>query len=175
MRKILIISGVVVALIVALAGGYFWGYARGGAAVTASYAPKIVTVGRLFPAAPTSTLSLSGQVAAINGSVITLDANPPTQNPFAVEDFPTVRTVTITSSTAIIKTEQTAPAEFQKEMQVYEKQMTGASVPPPSPFTETSTTLSDITVGNVVTVTADSDIMSAPSFTATAIQAQPTP
>ncbi len=184
-KKQVVISSVIVALIVGLVGGYFWGYARGGMAVTASYAPKIVEVSKLFPPAPTSMLSLSGQVKSINGSVVTLDVGSLTPDPFAVENFPEVREVTVANAAKITKMVQKDPAELQQEVEAYTKQAVNVSatagvvpVGPsegPVPFTEKNISLSDIKMGDMVIVTAGSDIMSAPSFTATAIQDQVTP
>jgi hypothetical protein len=118
---------------------------------------------------------LSGQVTAINGTTLTLKTAPLTQNPFA-GSFPLVREVTVTSATKITGVSQQSQAEFQTEQQAFEKKMTGARPTPgmilsmpPMPPTPTDLTLSDISIGNTVTVTADSNIVSSPSFTATAV------
>jgi len=175
MKKISVVLSVVVALVLGLAGGYFWGYARGGAAVTTSYAPKIAALATFFPPAPSSTLSLSGQVESINGSIVTINARPFTRNPFAAGGFLVSREATVTSATKITKQAQIDPTVFRQEIQAYN--MTRPSGPSsttaialPTPFTETNISLSDIKVGDMIAVTASSNIMSAASFTATTVQ-----
>ena len=180
--KSIVIVSVVIALAVGLAGGYFWGYAKGytngGAAVVASYALKVAQVKALFPVPP-DVRSLSGQVEAVSDTMLTLKAASITQNPFA-DTFPAIREVAIASSTKITSVSQKDPAELQREMQVFAEKMAGvaassaprAAVAPPSPFTETDISLSDIKAGDTVTVTADSNILNSANFTATAIQKQ---
>ena len=175
MKKTSAILLAIGALVVGVAGGYFWGYAGGVVALPTSHAPTNNTaVNTLTPSTPTSTLSLSGRVKSINGSVITMDANSLTPgSPLAAGGFSVSRAVTVTSDTKIIKEVPTDPAVFQQEMQAYAKRASSASTstaPLPSPPTETSISLSDIKVGDVISVTASSNIMSAASFTATAIQ-----
>jgi hypothetical protein len=178
MKSTMVVVGFVIALVVGLAGGYCWGYASGGNAMNASYAQKIAAVDRLFPPSPTSTLSLTGTVTSVNGSVITMNANNPTPNPFAVGNFPAVREVTLTSATQITMIEQKSPAEMEQEVRAFTKQESAAGasvashtfVPLPSSVTTTTISLSDIKAGDTIIVTAASNIMSVPSFTATAVQ-----
>jgi hypothetical protein len=178
MKKTIIALGVVGVLIVGLAGGYFWGYARGGAAITASYATKIAAVNKLFPT-PTSIFSLTGTVQSVNGSVVTISVAPLLLNPFADTSFPTTREITIAASTTITQMTQKDPAAYQQEVQAYMKQTathttttTTTALAGPLPYTETNIDVSDIKVGDTVTVGASSNIMSAASFTATTIQDQ---
>jgi hypothetical protein len=180
MKKTSAIFFAIGALVVGVAGGYFWGYAHGIVTLPTSYAPtNSAAINTLVPSAPTSTLSLSGRVKSINGSVITMDANSLTPgSPLAAGGFSVSRAVTVTSDTKIIKEVPTDPAVFQQEMQAYTKRASSAStsttstvpVPPPLPFTETSIALSDIHVGDMIAVTASSNIISAASFTATTVQ-----
>lgn len=178
MKKTIIIAGAVTAIVGCLLG-YTVGYFRGGKDVTASYVAKIVAVNKLFPSAPANIFSLSGQVKSINGSTIVINANPMTQNPFAEGNFPAVREVTIVGATSITRTEQKDPATFQKEMTAFQKatqSRTGsagaapAAVNLPNPFTEVVLKLSDVKVGDTITITAASDITSAARFEATKIQ-----
>lgn len=173
MKKEIAIVSIVVAVIVGLAGGYFWGYAKGGAAVMASYAGKIDQLKNLLPV-PTTLNSLSGKVTAVSGMTLTLAAASITPNPFA-DAFPAIREVTAISSTTITRATQTNPLEFQKEVQAYTSQIGkpgSPAVAAPSPVSQTVISLSDIKVGDTVTVTAGSNILDAASFTATTIQDQ---
>jgi hypothetical protein len=178
MKTSFFVLGVVVAVVVGLVGGYFWGYplgyAKGGAAVTAAYAPKIVQVNALFPV-PTDLRSLSGKVTGISGMTFALQVATFTQNPFA-GDFPAVREVTVTNATKITGVSQQSRAAFQAEQQAFMKKMAadrsapGAALimPPPAP-SSTDMAFSDISVGDAVAVTADSNILNSPNFTATAL------
>ncbi len=176
MKKTTIIVGIIIAFVAGLVGGYFGGYAEGGAAVTALYASKIAAVGRFFPM-PSQVFSLSGRVENISGDTITIDANSITQNPFAEGNFPAVRTVAVTGATVITRMEQTDFATLQKEMAAQRLSAStgtvGAPITPPSLFTETDIVLSDIKVGDMIMVTAASDIANAASFSATKIQLLP--
>ena len=188
MKKFIIVIAIIIAAVVGCVLGYAVGYSRGGNDVAASYAPKIAAVSKLFrPIMQTSYLT--GRVDTISGDTVTVDANPITMNPFAEGNFPVVRTVTVTDATVITRTEQKDPAVFQEEVEAFQKMMQGGSVPPgiaatgtahtaiatnpPTMFSETTTTLSDIKVGDTITITAASDISSATSFSATKIQIMP--
>lgn len=167
MKKLWVVLGVVVMFVIGLWGGYLWG----GAAVRASYASKIAQVEALFPASPTDLRSLSGTVAQISGTTLTLHVSSAVADPFLV-DFPVTRTIMVTGETKITEMIPADPIVLQREAEAYMKQPTGT---PPSPFTETAIALSGIKTGDVVTVTADENILSAPSFTATAVQVQSAP
>jgi hypothetical protein len=179
MKKTSAIFLAIGALVVGVAGGYFWGYAGGVVAPLTPYASKGGAVNNFTPSAPTSTLSLSGKVKSINGSVITMDAISPTPNSaLAAAGFLVSREVTVTSATKITREVPTSPTVFQQEMQAYTKRAssTSTSTDPgtlPSPLTETSISLSDIKVNDMIFVTASSNIMGAASFTATVVQVQP--
>lgn len=183
MKKLII--AIVLAAVVGCALGYAVGYFRGGSDIAASYAVKIAAVNKLFPA-PLQTLSLNGRVDNVSGETITVDVNPITINPFAEGNFPAVRTVTVTDATVITRMGQKDPVVLQKEMAAFQKATqsgsvllpvgTGtalAAIVPPMPFSETAMALSDIKAGDMVTVTAASDILSVASFSATKIQVTP--
>lgn len=159
-------------VLVSLAVGLGLGYAWGSTQVAASYASKVAEVNKLFPA-PTETLAVSGKVKQVTDSSIMLEGVSVSSNPFA-GDFPTTRNVMITSATRIIKTSQKDGATLQAEMMAFQKSIQGSkggvTITPPSPFSETDATLADIKVGDTVTVTATSNILSAASFSATQVQ-----
>lgn len=162
------ITTVLVSLAVGLGLGYVWGSTQ----VAASYASKVAEVNKLFPA-PTQTQAVSGKVKQVTDSSIMLEGVSVSSNPFA-GDFPTSRNVMITSATRIIKTSQKDGATLQAEIAAFQKSMLaskgGVSITPPSPFSETEIKLSDIKVGDMVTVIAASDILNSGSFSATQVQ-----
>jgi len=173
---------IVVAAVIGCVVGYAIGYSIGGKNVAASYAEKIAAVGKLFPA-PAQTLSLNGQVKSVTRDAITIDVTTSAANPFTEGDAPLTREVTVTETTAIVRMEQKDPAIFQKEMTDFQKATKDSiasaknapvAITPPSPFGEKSIKLADIKVGDMVTVTAESDIANAESFSATKIQAMMT-
>jgi len=173
MKKSIAIVSIVIALVIGLAGGYFWG----GAAVTASYAPKIAAVNALFPI-PQNLTSLTGQVEGISGNTLTLKTASLSANPF-VGNIPTVREVTVTDATAIAQLAPKDQATFQKETQDFQQQIKNATsalagAAAPSPFASTTISLSDIKVGDAVVVTAGENILNAASFSAVSIDVQPT-
>lgn len=165
-KKVIITGAVVLAAIVGVAG-YALGYARGGTAVSAAYAPKIAALNALFPSAPTSVDSLSGEVESIQGNVISLNAEPITRNPFVDTDFPLEREVTVATATSITRVQERDLADIS---------LSASSSPALiSPVTTSSISLGDIAVGETVIVTADGNILNAPSFTATLIEDQAGP
>jgi len=166
-----LIVGIVVALVVGGAVGY----------VTAGYqySDKLEMAKTAFPSQPTMQI-VSGTIQSISGNTITIQT-PPSINPF--EDLPTVREVTVTSETKILKSEPKEPAVFQKEVEAYQKAMSasaskpgeqapaaGANLPiPPQPFTETELSISDLKTGDMITVDAGKDVKTATSFDAVKI------
>ena len=174
MKKSITIAGVVVALVIGLAGGYFWGYAKGGAAVTASYAPKIAQVSALFPV-PQDVRALSGKITSIGSASITLAASPLSPNPFN-DGFIVNRTVMVDDATVFTSSRQKTPAEMSVPQAVVatptKPGVPPVPLPPPSPFITTSSTFSNLQVGDTVTVISDNDIAKAATFTATSIQDQ---
>ena len=182
MKKTNIIA-IIVTAVIGCTLGYAAGYFGGSRSVIASYAAKIAAVNKIFPAMPATVFSLSGQVKSINGNTIVINANPLTQNPFAEGNFPAVREVAVTGATSIIRIEQKDPAVFQKEMAASQKAMqsrtVSAGTPPaaitlPNPFIEAVLKLSDVKIGDTITVTAASDITNAARFEATKIQVSQT-
>jgi len=165
-----LILGIVIALIVGGAIGY--------AAAGYQYSGKLEKAREAFPS-QSMMQTVSGTIQSISGNTITIQTSP-SINPF--EDLPTMRTVTVTSETKIIKSEPKDPAVFQKEMEAYQKATSvsapkpgelapaGADLPtPPQPFTETALSLSDLTVGDMVIVDAGKDVKTAASFEAVKI------
>jgi hypothetical protein len=169
--KRIIIASLIVVVLGSAAGygiGYKLGYSKGGKDANASYSSNIEAVNKMFPA-PSSTMSLSGTVESISGNAITFDAAPITQNPLA--DFPKTRQVTITGRTEILK------VTFQYETtSVVMAPRTGlfsgpiAGIPEPPKSQESKASLSDIKVGDLIDVTAASDILNATDIIAAKIR-----
>ena len=178
MKKTTTLITIIISLIVGCALGYFLGYTNGSKVVVTSYSSKAAEVSNLFPTPQGALFSLTGSVKEIDGNIVTIDANPLTPNPFAENNFPTVRTVTVADATTITQMQQKDQATLQQEMLAYQKAVSAAkgassTLTPPMPFSETAIKLSDLKVGDKITVTAGSDIRTATSFTATKIKVQP--
>lgn len=124
----------------------------------------------LLPPVPTETSALSGTVVAVSPSSLAFDAD---MSPFGMTGT-SRRTATLTADTAFIRLVEKSPQEVAADRQAF----TAASSDPdregpppsfPSPFKEVRISASDLTVGEAVTVEADSDILKADTFTATRV------
>ena len=157
-----LIVGVVIGLIVSSKSPQL----SGGLSAT-----QLEKVKKLFPVIP-EMRSFSGSVKEIDGKTITLEISEST-NPF--DEWTTIRKVTVSDSTKIVRTSQKDPKEFQKEMEAYSPGAVGDSTKPssvrtpPSFLTEKVIKLSDLKVGDVITVEADHNIKNETQFTATKV------
>ncbi|MFA6414910.1 MAG: hypothetical protein WC217_01315 [Candidatus Paceibacterota bacterium] len=171
MERNIIIGGLVTALIVGGALGY--------AGASYQYGTQLDKARAAFPMQPTM-LSVSGTVESVSGSVITLKS-PPSSNPF--ETLPSVRKVTVTEETRVIRSEEKDPKVWQQEMADYQKLMqkdipgrvststiAASLATPPMPFKEVIISFSDLKAGDLIFVTAAEDIKTATSFEATGIR-----
>lgn len=165
MNKYYVILSVVLALVVGGTAGYYGaGY---------KYGAQIEKAKKAFPTMP-SMQSVYGTVKSVSGNTLTVQT-PPSANPF--EDLPTVRTVTVTSTTKIEKSEQRDPKIFQEEMTAYQTAMQkikpGQALEdtpiPPMMFVQKSISLSDIKEGDMVSVDAGKDVKTATSFEAVGV------
>lgn len=134
--------------------------------------------GAAIPAAPQETRSLTGNVAAVSATSIEIDVDAKSLDPFRAKDLPARRTVLITDSTVVIRLEPKSTEEFMEEQRALEKRRAEAQPgdPPPaipSPFKETSIKATDIDEGEHVTVEAEADILTAPSFEALKVTVAP--
>lgn len=179
MNKSIIAGVTVVALIV---GGVV-GYLGAGS----QYSAQLDKAKKAFPTLP-ATQTIFGTIKSISGNVITLQTQSAV-NPF--ENIPEVRTVTVTSATKIVKNERKDLNVLQQEMADYQKALksTSRTVPvagsttpaianmtiPPMPFTQTEIKLSDLKVGDMVSVDADKDIKTEASFEVVKIVIEGTP
>jgi hypothetical protein len=184
-------AGPVLALLLAGAtfiGGYYLGsqagekagYHQGSAEATRVLKAKVQASG-IFPKAVGPVHSLSGKVTAVRADGFDFMVQQGVQNP--LEDSASAkRMVTVTSSTKISKMSFRTPAELdatQKEFSSALQKFSGkpGETPPspPSAFNLQDAKLSDITDGAMVSVTADADITSAASISASDVSIQPAP
>lgn len=134
---------------------------------------------KMFPPMP-EMRSISGKILSVSGNTITIESMA-SINPF--ETLPKERTITVTSSTKLISMEQKDQVSFQKEMEVFSKQMSSvkpgsapsAPIMPPMPFNEKTISLSDLTAGIIINVEASENIKEKASFIATKITTSPAP
>lgn len=153
----------------ALVAGGVVGYISAGY----QYSAQLNKVKSMFPAT-TAISFVSGTVKSVSGNVITMQT-PSSGNPF--EDLPTVRQVTVTSGTKIVRNEPKDPKVYQKEVAAYQAAVqkmkpiqTAATTPAmPQPFTETALKISDLKAGDVLMVDAGKDIKTRTSFDAVKI------
>ena len=177
MNKQQIIGIIIVVALVAGGAGYMMG--RGGGVpalggLSSSDQAKFDAAKKMFPPPPDSNF-IYGQAKSVSGNVITL--NTPISNPF--DESPTVRQVTVTSSTKIVKNENKSVATMQQEQQAYQKKISSwkpssTDTPPtlPMPFTEKEISISDIKAGDQLSIEAVTQIRMLEKFDATKITVQ---
>ena len=128
---------------------------------------------------PSDVRTLSGRVTSVGANQITIHYIP--TDPFADPSLAD-RIILVNSSTSIVKLTQKDPKVFQTEMAAFLKAVeTSSSTPtqstlpstPPSSSTAVTISLTDIKVGDAVTVMASENIGTAKEFTASEIQVQP--
>ncbi|MFZ2621383.1 MAG: hypothetical protein WAX37_02680 [Minisyncoccia bacterium] len=123
-------------------------------------ATQIEKLKKMFPIM-TELRNISGTVKEISGNVVTVKIAEPS-NPF--DQYPTERQVVIDSETSVTKSVQSDQKEFQKQWDAYIKSNSKTSTPP-SPIKEVNINLSDIKVGDVISVLADHNIKNEIKFT----------
>ena len=145
-------------------GGYEEGYAA---------AQKKLAESGLFPPTPTETRVLTGRVKSVSGNILTFEADLAVTNPLETSDLPKERRVTVASGTKIYRLVQKTQAEIDAEATRPLADESGRPLPPPSLLRQTAIELADIKVGELVTVTAETDILGKPTFDATDIAVAP--
>lgn len=131
----------------------------------------------LLPPEASELLTIAGAITEISGNQIILQANPVVLNPLAAP-APESRTVNITSKTKIIKQVAKTPEQLAADNQAFNdatsKLKPGATPPtPPPPYTEEEIKLSDLKVGDRISVTSNVDIKFATDITASQINFTP--
>jgi hypothetical protein len=113
---------------------------------------------------------LSGSVTAISGNSITIHLLSTPQDSTLAD-----RNIIIDYSTKIIKTVQKDDKTFQDEITVFSKKVQESKTKPqlllqPEPFTRVTADASEISIGDIVTVTSVENIFLKKSFTASEVQ-----
>ncbi len=165
--------------LVALAIGFIGGYGTGRASVpiAKSYqegydaARKKVEALHVFPSAPKESTGLTGKVTSISDSSLEIDADLAGPNPFENMPGPIKRTVRISARTKTyrisLKSEETLRKERQAAATATNTGPLGFS--PADPYMKTEIPASEISVGDIVRVGSDRDILQAAAFDATEI------
>jgi hypothetical protein len=172
-------------IIAAIGGAFVGGYsidkqtapvtvaAPGNAGFDAGYeaAKKKIEDSGIVPPTSAQVLAVSGSVTAVSGNSVTINANPVSINPLE-DQGPSIRVITVTSTTEINIKVALTNAEFQTALGQFTKDSAaGKQVAPPDPFRTVKGSLSDIKVGMIITATAETDVRDAESITATNIDA----
>lgn len=158
------------ALIIGFFGGISFGSLFLGQSGGGLSRAQVEKVKKFFPVIE-EMRSFYGTVNKIDNNTITLEI-PESSNPF--DEWPTSRRVTVANTTKIVRVSQKTVKEFQKEMEAYSPKVGGdplkyTQVPPPNLNKEEIIKLSDIKVGDIISVEADHNIKNETQFTATKI------
>lgn len=145
-------------------GSYEEGYAA---------AQKKLADSGIFPPAPSESRVLTGRVKAISGNTLTFEANLTTSNPLETINAPKERSVMIGSGTKLYRLVPKTQAEVDEETTRPRTDESGRPLPPPSLMRQEPIALTEIKAGELVTVTAGTDILRTTSFEATDIAIAP--
>ena len=173
-QKYNIILFVFVSLVIVIGIGLGIGRYSGSSEELAKLQAQVEDAKRFFTPLPPDIRTIFGTIKSVSGNAIVMDTT--LTNPF--EDIPKVRTVTVSSSTKIIKVQQKDPALYQKEMSEFQKvtarqngiQATASLPAFPSPVVQLAGSLADLKEGMSVSVTAAENIKDKESFAAQEIQ-----
>lgn len=178
-KKKMVSMLVVVALVAGFVGYMLGSGSKGGSlglggGLSTSDKEKLEEVKKMFPQMPDSNY-ISGQVKSVSGKTITL--NTPKSNPF--DEAPTVRQVSVTSKTKIVRNENRSPEVVQKEQEAYQKKMAswkpGSSETPPTPpmySVEKEISISDIKANDQISIEAATQVRMLEKFEAVKIIVQ---
>lgn len=122
--------------------------------------------------APSDTQTLTGTVRSVSGGkLIVSQENLMTDA--LISGITDDREVTTTASTKITRDVQKPAAQFQAEQEAFAKLPPSPSLQPPTATIKSTIRISDINVGDHVTISAqESDITMLPSITAASISVQ---
>lgn len=167
-QKIMLI--VLVVAVVAGGAGYLLGTSFSGSADRA----KLEQVKKMFPTMPDSN-SLLGEVKSVSGNVITLKAL--FRSPF--DESPEVKQATVTSNTKIVKKESKSAdvlkqeqIDFTKKLSAWKPSSVEAMPILPLPYTEKAIAISDLKVGDQISIEATTKIGMSAKFEAKKIIVQ---
>lgn len=119
--------------------------------------------------------AVSGTVTLVNGNRITIHTQ--SMDPF-IDPALLDRTIIVSDDTNIISLSPKDQKVMQAEMEEFMKRVQSGesmtqTVVAPEPFIRTNVSISDITVGDMISVTATENIKTAKEFTANEIQITP--
>ncbi|MBI3442811.1 MAG: hypothetical protein HY007_03525 [Candidatus Sungbacteria bacterium] len=173
-----------VALLIGFGGGFWIGKYITSAEIQKLHS-QIEQAQRMYPmlAVPSQIRALSGRVAAIQGSTLTVEVS--SANPF--DDLPKIRAIAIGRDTKIIKSVPKDPKVLKQEFAAYQKFLVKtkavASAPrpgtgpapgflpaPPLPFQDQTILPQDLHVGDGINVTAAENIKTTLKFSAQEIR-----
>ncbi len=122
-------------------------------------------VSKILPGIP-EMREFGATIKEIRGKTIIVTVPPSASS---LDEYPLEREVTITDATKIILRTPLDPMGFQKVLNEYMSSHPSPTSTPPTPFSETKLSISDLKVGDSVTIKTADDVKSARVFEAMAI------
>lgn len=164
------------------------GYEEGYTAAKAEIRAQLEETGLAIPSDQLAileqepVLSLSVNITAISGKTLTVIGTLPSFDPLVIPEQKTF-TVQITDATKLMRQVELTPEEFDAAFQKFDAEQTayaltlseidaGDPLPfpePPQPFTDEVMELSDLKVGDTVTINSATDIKTSSSFDADSV------
>lgn len=126
------------------------------------------TLGNFFKT-PEDVRSLSGKVTSVNGDRLVMHLS--SVNPFDDASL-SDRTVIITADTKIVTFVARDPKVYQEDLAKYRAQVSTKGAIPPQPYTQVSSDISAIKIGDSLVVTTSENVKTMGEFTAKEIQIQ---
>ena len=132
---------------------------------------------KFFPPILQDIRSVLGIVKELGGDTVVIEIT--LVNPF--DESPQNRIVKIANETKIVRNERRDPAAYQREIADFQKKLQAQSnnppsvrATPPNEFSQAPATISDIAVGQQISIATDENIRDKESFTAKTIVILPT-
>jgi len=131
-------------------------------------------VSKVLPAAPEEVFSLSGTVKEVRADSFVIEAAPFSSNPLDAQG-PTERVVKVGGTTVLQQLNFKSAGQIQKESEAYRAALTqadaaGVATPSaPMPYSLTSLVLSDLGLGDLVTVNAKVNVRDVKEFEASEV------
>ena len=154
------------AVVVVIASGVAWqlGYQSGFAA-----AKRIAADAGLIPALPSGATSLSGSITDIRGT--TLVVRPAVVDPYA-SGSASVLAVTTGTETTYWRVVPKSEVAFEAEVNAFKSRLVATGTDPnsfPVPYGKQRIQLSDVRIGDTVTIAAAAPVVGATSFAAVSV------
>lgn len=164
----------VITIIVCLVVGFGLGFFIGWQSTNGVLVAQLEKAKKFFPTTA-DVRSINGTINKIQINIVTIDVSQ-SGNPF--EDLPTTRQVTVVEKTVIVMQQQKDSAVYNQEYKLYLSALKRAATTTlslPQPYEEKIIKLSDLKVGDTISVEASENIKTSASFTATKIIVQSIP